>query len=400
MKRGVIASTVFGAFFMLQSAMTVLAANGESILIPNEYINADRQIKVLTDAEKDMSVKSVTYSINNGAYMDITDKLYFKVSDNCKVHVKIVYADKKGNETEKELSGEITQFDGEKPELSASIQGEILTIHATDNLSGVRLLNVNGKDFTNLTDGSIGVNVKELENESEYLTVYAKDMAGNVSSTYKIKNPYYVGEEVKNTNDQSVNNPPSVKPSAPTQATATVTTHTDDAGNDLTKPTATPTTNEPVNEGEPVSQSTSVSTTTPDRISTTKEFYTIQTDSDKTFYLVVDETQSGENVYLLTEVGENDLLNFVNYDGNKVDSGEVEMYSVSDGRIQKVEENEVEVVEEEKAEEPKEKKSSPLGIALITIIGGVFVYFFKFKKKDNDMEDVGDLDDYESTEEI
>ena len=41
-----------------------------------------------------------------------------------------------------------------------------------------------------------------------------------------------------------------------------------------------------------------------------KEFYTIKTKSDKVFYLIVDKDKTDENVYLLTEVGENDLLNF------------------------------------------------------------------------------------------
>ena len=40
-----------------------------------------------------------------------------------------------------------------------------------------------------------------------------------------------------------------------------------------------------------------------------KEFYTIQTASDKVFYLIIDRDGEEEMVYFLTEITENDLLN-------------------------------------------------------------------------------------------
>ena len=40
-----------------------------------------------------------------------------------------------------------------------------------------------------------------------------------------------------------------------------------------------------------------------------KEFYTIQTATDKVFYLVIDRDGEEEKVYFLTEITENDLLN-------------------------------------------------------------------------------------------
>lgn len=41
-----------------------------------------------------------------------------------------------------------------------------------------------------------------------------------------------------------------------------------------------------------------------------KEFYTISTKSGKVFYLIIDNEQSQDNVYFLTEVDEQDLMNF------------------------------------------------------------------------------------------
>ena len=40
-----------------------------------------------------------------------------------------------------------------------------------------------------------------------------------------------------------------------------------------------------------------------------KEFYTIKTDTEKIFYLVIDKSGDSEKVYFLTEVSERDLLN-------------------------------------------------------------------------------------------
>ncbi len=40
-----------------------------------------------------------------------------------------------------------------------------------------------------------------------------------------------------------------------------------------------------------------------------KEFYTIQTATDKVFYLIIDRDGEEETVYFLTEITENDLLN-------------------------------------------------------------------------------------------
>jgi len=42
-----------------------------------------------------------------------------------------------------------------------------------------------------------------------------------------------------------------------------------------------------------------------------KEFFVIKTRNDKIFYLIIDRSKMSENVYLVTEVDEEDLLNFV-----------------------------------------------------------------------------------------
>lgn len=384
-----LAMALMGLFLVVQSSVCVFAQGAEAIQVPEGYINPESKIFVTTNENEMIKVRSVQYKIGKGAYQDITQKMYFTVTENCTVDVCITYEDKEGNESVSEIAAEIKNFDGVKPEVVASMKGDVLTIQASDELSGVKLLNINGQDYAELTDGAIGINMKELEKTNEYLTVYAVDQALNKSSTYKIKNPYYVGEEPKSNTDQSVENPQSTQPTKPTDATATITAHTDENGTDLSNPG---------NNSETNSTSTGVNTmqaTVNSKTTAGKQFFTIQTESDKTFYLVVDETEHEQTAYLLTEASENDLLNFVNYDGNTVDNGDVVIYSIAKEEESPVVEDETEEIMEEPEEEKATNKKSPLGIIVIVGMVVIAFYFFKFKKKDTDEEDdeIGDYMD-------
>ena len=44
--------------------------------------------------------------------------------------------------------------------------------------------------------------------------------------------------------------------------------------------------------------------------SSSKEFFTIQTKNNNTFYLIVDRSQNSQNVYMLSSIDENDLQKF------------------------------------------------------------------------------------------
>ena len=95
-----------------------------------------------------------------------------------------------------------------------------------------------------------------------------------------------------------------------------------------------------------------------------KQFFTIKTESGKTFYIVVDESYGTQTAYLLTEVNENDLLNFVNYDGNSVDTGETTVYTIP--RSEKKDAATVEETSDNK-EETKHKKKPSYGIIIIIV---------------------------------
>ena len=117
-----------------------------------------------------------------------------------------------------------------------------------------------------------------------------------------------------------------------------------------------------------------------------RQFLTFQTKSGKTMHLIVDHSSNQDNVRLLTEVGEQDLLN---------------MIESEDKNTIKVEEHKKEEV---KKEEPtvapvKEEKKSGIGSFLIIalVIGGVVGagYYFKVVKAKEDRM----LEDFEEDDE-
>ncbi|HEN7061937.1 TPA: DUF4366 domain-containing protein [Streptococcus agalactiae] len=117
-----------------------------------------------------------------------------------------------------------------------------------------------------------------------------------------------------------------------------------------------------------------------------RQFLTFQTKSGKTMHLIVDHSSNQDNVRLLTEVGEQDLLN---------------MIESEDKKTIKVEEPKKEEV---KKEEPtvvpvKEEKKSGIGSFLIValVIGGVIGagYYFKVVKAKEDRM----LEDFEEDDE-
>lgn len=117
-----------------------------------------------------------------------------------------------------------------------------------------------------------------------------------------------------------------------------------------------------------------------------RQFLTFQTKSGKTMHLIVDHSSNQDNVRLLTEVGEQDLLN---------------MIESEDKNTIKVEEPKKEEVkkEEPKTVPVKEEKKSGIGSFLIVslVIGGVVGagYYFKLVKAKEDKM----LEDFEEDDE-
>ena len=124
-----------------------------------------------------------------------------------------------------------------------------------------------------------------------------------------------------------------------------------------------------------------------------RQFLTFQTKSGKTMHLIVDHSSNQDNVRLLTEVGEQDLLNMIESE----DKNTVKLEEPKKEEVKK---------EEPTAVPVKEEKKSGIGSFLIVafVIGGVVGagYYFKVvkAKEDKMLEDFEEDDkDYISESE-
>ena len=117
-----------------------------------------------------------------------------------------------------------------------------------------------------------------------------------------------------------------------------------------------------------------------------RQFLTFQTKSGKTMHLIVDHSSNQDNVRLLTEVGEQDLLNMI-------ESEDKNTIKVDEPKKEEVKK------EEPKTVPVKEEKKSGIGSFLIValVIGGVIGagYYFKVVKAKEDKM----LEDFEEDDE-
>ena len=363
--------TAFGAFLM---PTTVMASDGNGAVyveVPEGWQREARTLQIKVDdysiyssdnKEIPVTYKKVDVAFDDGDYIEVTESMVVTITANCTLKLRALYED--GNFAYNEIK--ITNFDLEQPTIKASVEGETLYLEATDQISGVADINVNGKAFSELKEGKMCVNIKDLEATDQYISIHSDDVAGNPSKEYKIKNPYFVGEIESGQEDKSLDNPDSVEATDPTKARGTVTD---------------------------------------DYVTQGREFFTVDA-SGKTFYLVVDRTQNQENVYLLTEAGVNDLLNFVDYNGVDVQNGDIPMYEIPSSGGIKVEKS-AELMEEEPAEEEETTEEKPKGnsatmFIIVVIIAGVGVgyYFLKNKKRKEDLEEAEEMDAFDVPDEV
>jgi len=144
-------------------------------------------------------------------------------------------------------------------------------------------------------------------------------------------------------------------------------------------------------------------------VNTGKQFVTVQTKSGKIFYLIIDHDKSTDNVFLLTEVTENDLLNFVEGDGTN--DGTAAASNTPDNTtgvqngVGQQEPDDTDTTQPATTPEPETSGSSGLILVVILVIaaGGAAFYFFKVKKRKSDplgSADDFDLDDEEYTDDL
>lgn len=280
----------------------------------------------------------------NGQWRDVTDSLKqnenrwygeIDLSENCTVYVCATGHDGKVYEKSRYMEC----FDRTAPTLRASMDGRLLRAEAKDDLSGVAAIYIDGEKYTDLTNGTLDVPLRDLPDDYEQLSVQAVDAAGNKSKIVQVKNPNYQAEDNKQKPSTGQTQPPATTapgtsatpgttttPAATTpttgattspntQTTAPATSATKPAaGTGSTKPSASasadPDEEADTTPRDPVPLTPDGQATVLDNATNEdgKEFYTIQTPDENVFYLIIDNQRDTENVYFLNAVTEADLM--------------------------------------------------------------------------------------------
>lgn len=163
-----------------------------------------------------------------------------------------------------------------KPTLNASISDKALTINAKSE-KGIKAIYVNGYEFE-VPDGDLRIKLTQFDAGYEKFYICAEDMEGIMSDVYEVENPYF-DKNTKDDKDPKDELPTDVSATKPSQATGEISEHIKSGGRD---------------------------------------FYQIETEGGRTFYLIVDTLTGDEKVYFLTEVSERDLLNVTSDNSEKL----------------------------------------------------------------------------------
>ena len=192
------------------------------------------------------------------------------------------------------------------------------------------------------------------------ITVIKKEEEKEVRYPNKLnaKEPENLKQSNAASNSEKVNTNKGVA-SAPSKARASVTENKDNANKDY-----------------PIHHNSDKDNKETDKYSAdARQFITFQTKNGKTFHLIINHDEQGENVMLLTEVSEDDLLNMV---------------EVKEKPKEVVKEEPIkdEPKEEAKPEKKEEKSSTGTYILLVLVTLGALGagYYFKVAKKKEDKE--------------
>lgn len=124
-----------------------------------------------------------------------------------------------------------------------------------------------------------------------------------------------------------------------------------------------------------------------------KEFYTITTANNQTFYIIIDHASSTKNVYMLSMIDENDLKEFLSEEEPEKPTDTPPSVDFGDDKTEKP--------DTDAGDTPKKSGGNTLGTILIilalgAVAGGLYFYFKIYKPKkeasvsDEDMEYIDD----------
>lgn len=315
-------------------------------------------------------------------------------------------------------------FDRTNPTLNAAVSNGLLTIVGYDNDSGIKAFYVNGYEFTEFTNNTLNIRLQQFDTGYEYFTVQPMDRSGNMSEVYKTKNPYYDDDPSDDDDKGASTLPTDATASNPSHATAEVTEHTktDSQGNTTYSSKQEQEKHQSMAEAD-ATEEAEKNQNSDAPAETGKEFYTIQTQSEKVFYLIIDRDGEEERVYFLTEIDENDLMNTTSNNSETLPKNSAALESaipsndaalnnnnvesevtVSDGVVSEndttEEPGEEEPVEEEPVvEEPKPQSSMAIYLIIGIIAAGAIGAWYYLKMVKGKKEDFLDEDDDEDDEE-
>lgn len=361
----------------------------------------------------------------NGSWTDVTEDRKLEVSENCTVYVQVT--DKKDHTYER--SRAIKCFDTTKPTLNAAVSDGLLSVQVHDTDSGAKAVYVNGYEFTDFTNGTLNIRLQQFDAGYEYFTISAMDNAGNMSEVYKTKNPYYIDPADESDENLAEQLPVNAEATKPGSATGTVTEHTktDSDGNTTSQTSPAEQKKQAMAEAD-ASEKVENEDKDSKQSGQGKEFYTIQTASDKVFYLIIDRDGEEEMVYFLTEITENDLLNTTSDNSETLPKNSAALESaistfesaLPNNNVEQENKQEEAAEDTEGTEEDTESTGEPeetevkeqanpmisyilMGGLAVAVIGGVY-YFKVVRKKKEDFiededEDEEDNEEYENEDE-
>ena len=410
-----------------------------SILSPEGWYTRKARATIRVRDVNGTGFETVEAKINSGgSWVDLTDdfgekeRASLEISENCTIYVTVT--DKNGKTHTKNRYIEV--FDREPPTLRAGIDGEMLRVEASDDLSGVDQVFVCGNAFSGLTNGTLDIRLKDYADDYQQITIQATDNAGNKSGMTQLKNPYYE-EPKKETGGGSGSAPtstaqppaaqnPAAPPSAPGAASGNGTAaagsqkgNSGQSGQGLKSggsgqtsgdgsgakdgleekdPSAVNPTAAGEGEENPFTPEGSATVVDNARDSQGKEFFTIMTPDENVFYLVIDRQRDGENVYFLNAVTESDLMALAQKDAQSPAPATLTEPEKPPEEREPVAEPSTEPEESEKEPEtpaPKNNNGILFLVLATALAGGGFGYYFKIYRPRHELDDAEDIDDFD-----
>ena len=123
-----------------------------------------------------------------------------------------------------------------------------------------------------------------------------------------------------------------------------------------------------------------------------KEFLTITTKNNNTFYLVIDRSSTSQNVYLLSQVDENDLKEFVDQEKGPATVTPTPQVVIDENKTEETGKKE-EAAKPEKEKMPQANMGAMAAILILALGGVAACYYFKIykpkKEEEEDFEEEG-----------